>query len=1017
VLSNSTGKTCKSEIEGNADWPLTDSDTDASGTCVEGYEGNPRRTCQLSGIWSLQVDFPCEQKTCAAETTVSVNWPTTFAGEGSVGECAPGYELDPLGAPSRACLISGNWSDTISRPCPQTICPPLPDDGNANWLAALSGDLANGTCKEGWSGNPYRLCLLTGAWGDIENDCTQNTCPQETFANATWRLALSGETGVVGSCSAGFDGTSTRSCGLNGDWSGVSNPCIQLSCDEEDRRDDDNYLAIFPKTPATQIAIGTCRSGRNGFPQRQCFANGTWADTVLENPCSENTCPALNNDNNANWDIGVPESVTTGTCVLGYFGSPQRLCTGGGWESPTVFCQRYTCPAINVSRALFPQASSGDMDIIGICEPGWSGTPERNCNLTGTWIDVPSDPCTQIFCGMQTDASFSWPRTAAGEVANGTCAPGLEGFPRRECSFTGNWLAPIGTCIQALCPPLDDSAARWPATATNTANVTGTCNAGFDRLAADISPTRNCLADKEWGEVTNQCVARLCPESTSGNAGYLPTPAGNTALGSCLPGFTSGGTPINRLCQLSGVWAAPTASCTQLRCQADNTDFDASWPEGTPAGTFNVTGVCRAGFSGAPTRDCLLNGAWSGTIGGFNCTQFVCPARSEAFADWPATGAGATPVTVTLNSCQPTYTIIPGLNPTRQCFSNGTWGPVTNTCQPAFCPLLSANGNAAWPSTRAGQTGQGTCLTGFEGNPTRMCSPDGAWGDISGPCLRTLSCPAVRFQNTDWEDTRADATATGSCLPGYRQADNVAPTRTCQRLGEETAAWSTEVINKCELDVGRTTDLITAVQVAGNTDNSIILQWETAGSPLPNAFRIQRSVTGDEETFADLDTGLVFNATSAEVAGLGIEYGIYYFRIYASNTIGESGRPVFSEDFATVSGRTRVRAPHTVSLGTISRDTIQISWQKGSDLTSFFVVSVKRDGDDTRDFGTSFIQVQNSTSTTYTATNLSPATFYTFRIEAGLASGELNNELEVSYRTDSSAGDFGGRQSIRSVHC
>ena len=44
--------------------------------------------------------------------------------------------------------------------------------------------------------------------------------------------------------------------------------------------------ATFPTTIAGTVAVGTCKSGWFGLPQRQCQLDGTGAATVLRNPGS-----------------------------------------------------------------------------------------------------------------------------------------------------------------------------------------------------------------------------------------------------------------------------------------------------------------------------------------------------------------------------------------------------------------------------------------------------------------------------------------------------------------------------------------------------------------------------------------------------------------------------------------------------------------------------------------------------------------------------------------------------------
>ena len=48
----------------------------------------------------------------------------------------------------------------------------------------------------------------------------------------------------------------------------------------------------------------------------------------------------------------------------------------------------------------------------------------------------------------------------------------------------------------------------------------------------------------------------------------------------------------------------------------------------------------------------------------------------DGFASWPITATGASAVTVTVTSCDETYTG----SPSRKCNTDGTWGTVSNPC-------------------------------------------------------------------------------------------------------------------------------------------------------------------------------------------------------------------------------------------------------------------------------------------------------------------------------------------------
>ena len=66
-------------------------------------------------------------------------------------------------------------------------------------------------------------------------------------------------------------------------------------------------------------------------------------------------CPALVDDNNANWGIGT-DGINAGVCVSGYYVptspyAPQRHCTATGWGAVTTACQRTSLGAPPTLRA------------------------------------------------------------------------------------------------------------------------------------------------------------------------------------------------------------------------------------------------------------------------------------------------------------------------------------------------------------------------------------------------------------------------------------------------------------------------------------------------------------------------------------------------------------------------------------------------------------------------------------------------------------------------------------------
>ena len=107
----------------------------------------------------------------------------------------------------------------------------------------------------------------------------------------------------------------------------------------------------------------------------------------------------------------------------------------------------------------------------------------------------------------------------------------------------------------------------------------------------------------------------------------------------------------------------------------------------------------------------------------------ICAKTTEGDATWGATNSGST----AYGSCVSGYVG----TPSRDCTGCGTWGPICNPCEPAYCPSGTSQG-LSWPQTSSGATATGSCPSGTCGNPTRMCFSNGTWGNVIGSCQSKL---------------------------------------------------------------------------------------------------------------------------------------------------------------------------------------------------------------------------------------------------------------------------------------
>ena len=754
---------CPADTFGNATWPAnTLSMTSAVGTCVAGFTGNPSRACNADGSWSSSITNPCVQLFCPVTQLNDANWPHTAAGTANVsGECVSGYS----GSPVRGCDLNGNWQ-TVTVPCTRNRCDAV-TEGFANWTATDSLTSVSATCQAGYQGSPSRTCGADGTFGEIINPCQRIMCSAHNQDNAQWSDTGSGVP-ANGVCDLGWTGSPTRECSITGTWGSIVSSCTRITCAASN---DSSAQALFPAANAGDSNVdGTCYDNTSGFPARDCFYNGTWSE--VRNPCSTNPCPALLNNGHADWDSpNAVDQLVNGTCVAGYdttLPRPQRMCKGNGqWATEiTNPCQPLFCtkssPSYSPFNAEWPESVQAGSSASGTCAAGYFGTTARACSLAGEW-GTPSPACQPIQCAAigNDGAHSSWPQTQAGQSASGTCLAGYEGAPTRLCSITGQWEEVSSPCAQKKCPAGTISNSMWNETLGGL-SATGICVPGTTGTV-----TRSCSTDGIWGPVVGSCVGVLCPAETVGNAEWLETPQGNVATGSCVVGYGSSSTP-SRACLENGVWGAITGSCIRLQCNADTFD-NAEWPQ-VDSMTDGIRGTCVAGWQGAPLRNCSATGLYSAVTN--PCVRITCPPLEGESGAWPLVNAGTLGVEGTCPAGSDG-------TPVRNCAIDGTWSAiVSGDCVARSCQA-ETSGQVSWPATPAGGVVGGSCSEGYSGSPSRSCSSVGEWEAIVNPCVQNV-CPAVTDGHVEWPSTPAlSLPVEGVCELGFFGN----PTRTCDADG------------------------------------------------------------------------------------------------------------------------------------------------------------------------------------------------------------------------------------------
>jgi hypothetical protein len=221
---------------------------------------------------------------------------TTF-GDTATYTCDPGHGI--VGTASRMCQADGTWSG--SQPtCAPGDCDSLvaPQDGTVLTPNGTTlGATATYSCNEGHNlvGGATRTCQVSGSWSGTMPSCQPVSCPVLDPPDDGTVSTPGGRTyGAVATymCSTGHNrnGSATRTCQANGQWSGSAPTCDIVNCGNLSNPMD-GTVSTAGGTTYNQTASYSCAIGhyRNGNATRTCQANGSWSGSAP-------TCPDGNTE-------------------------------------------------------------------------------------------------------------------------------------------------------------------------------------------------------------------------------------------------------------------------------------------------------------------------------------------------------------------------------------------------------------------------------------------------------------------------------------------------------------------------------------------------------------------------------------------------------------------------------------------------------------------------------------------------------------------------------------------------
>ncbi|XP_075416413.1 sushi, von Willebrand factor type A, EGF and pentraxin domain-containing protein 1 isoform X2 [Tenrec ecaudatus] len=787
-------------------------------SCVDGFflRGNTTTFCRADGTWSSPLPeclpVECPQPEEVPHGIIDVQGLAYLST--ALYTCKPGFEL--VGNTTTLCGEKGHWLG--GKPtCVPIECPKPKEISNGRlfYTSLRYGQTITYTCDQGFrlKGPKALTCLETGDWDVDVPSCNAIHCqPPQPIENGFVEGAdHSFGAMVIYSCFPGFQmvGHAMQTCEESG-WSSSIPTCVHIDC------------GLPP-----HVDFGECtkvKDGQTYFDQEEEMMEvpyltpppaqhlGTTVTTLDISKAS----PAA-----AHGSSYLYGTVVSYTCNPGYelLGNSLLFCQEDGtWNGSAPSCLSIECtlPAVPENGFLrFTEMTIGSA-VQYSCKAGHVlvGASIRLCLQNKEWSDA-SPHCEAISCrkpsppvnGSVRGSSYGYLSVIYYE-----CNPGyiLNGTERRTCQENKNWDGREPVCLPVDCgsPPVLANGQVTGDVYTFQKEVEYACNEGF---LLEGAKSRVCLADGRWSKATPICVPVRCAspaQVVNGVMEGVDYGFGKEVVFHCQEGYMLQGAS-KLTCQANGDWDAEVPLCAPINCGPAE-DLAHDFPNGFAfSHGGHIQYQCFPGYKlqGNPSRRCLANGSWSGSIpsclpcrcsapliqnGAVNGTEFGCgkAARVHCFKGFKLSGLSEI-----------------------SCVANGQWSPDLPRCEHLFCGSPPTIANAFLSDSRPLEENVITysCRSGYvmQGSADLACTEQGAWSQPY-PVCEPLSCGAPPVAD--------NAVATGEtytfeskvklrCLEGYVMDTDI-DTFICQKDGH----WFPERITcspqKCPLPAKRTHLLI-----------------------------------------------------------------------------------------------------------------------------------------------------------------------------------------------------------------
>uniref|UniRef100_H2Y785 Sushi domain-containing protein n=1 Tax=Ciona savignyi TaxID=51511 RepID=H2Y785_CIOSA len=738
-------------------------------TCDIGYElvGSQSRSCMESSEWS-GITTSCSMISCTPLQEVENGRITcthrNFYNSSCRFACDVGFEMQ--GSESRVCQADGRWNGSPVG-CGIITCETLGVPLHGRKRCADEDNFESTcrfTCEIGYEleGSKSRTCLELGEWSGVTTHCVLITCsklpvPKHGSVRCSKRDSYDSE--CIFSCQEGYAlfGSTTRSCSVDGTWSGKITTCESIRCEELTAPNHGRLNCSRNNFYASQCTF-QCNTGfyMIGTSVRTCQASHTWSG--IEVSCAVVKCGILTQPSHGSLNCDAADhwnSTCEIQCDVGHdlLGTRVRTCQAdGSWTGNAVSCGVVTCAVLEVpenGNMRCEDENNFESKCRFSCNVGYNlrGSKTRTCQEDGTWTGI-SSSCRRIRCGKTERIRHATVNCSSNDHYNSVCRYeckqgfDLVGSRTRTCQEDHLWSAPVPACESSRCgllEPPSHGSVRCSNDDFFTSQCEFECDEGYRLLG---SPIRLCKANRNWSARQPSCQSRDCLPLTAPEHGSVACTKQSFYDSECR--FTCDvryelvGSPV-RICEESGGFSGVNGVCNQISCgELSAIDNGSIRCVGSNNFRSSCVYVCNNGFNlvGSDSRKCSATGEWTNSppvCELTTCVPLRAPRNGAMDCDDSIDECGTT----CSFTCRKGFTLSGEAR--RTCGHDMRWSGEAAQCLRANCPPLNVNPGITYNCTNESNIGSNCTFqcdneATLLGSTYRVCLNDGTWSRSNPVC-------------------------------------------------------------------------------------------------------------------------------------------------------------------------------------------------------------------------------------------------------------------------------------------